>query len=37
MSLFAGMRSLPLGWLFVVVWGVVCVVLAIGILIVVLA
>jgi hypothetical protein len=31
-GLFQGMRPMPLGWMFVTVWGVVCVLLALGIL-----
>ena len=31
-GLFQGMRPMPLGWMFVTVWGVVCVLLALAIL-----
>ena len=31
-GLFPGMRPMPLGWMFVTVWGVVCVLLALAIL-----
>jgi hypothetical protein len=31
-GLYQGMRPMPLGWMFVTLWGVVCVLLALGIL-----
>ena len=31
-SLFPGMRPLPLGWFFVAVWAIVCVLLALAIM-----
>jgi hypothetical protein len=35
-GIFKGMRQTPLGWMFVTGWGVVCVLLALGILAVML-